>query len=1176
MTSRPLSAVSAALALLALRGEAMGQTFNWNGAAEAFPTEVWSGAGNWSPSGPPTIGSAVNVDRLNLPFGTGPVLDVDVSLSNLHASNGGFIGSFETGTFGNNRHSLTVSGNTTLGPGFGFLGAPDGTTYTLGTFLNQSNGTLLYGAVLGAGNNLAPGPGPAIIQWRGANIVRNEASIGLGPQGVLRDQDTGQDALRNFNQNAGGFGVSGSYVTPGEFSNFGLLTVGTNSSYQTLARLQIGGTFVNFDAATGVLNGGSISVKGRYGGRAEFAFPGADIRTLAPFTTLELVGDAAILDSVTGQNGLRNLGELGGDFSVANALGITPSNGVLRHVNGALDVLSNGFITVTGDFQQFTGAATRIGQNASGPARLTVTGNVTIADEVSFEGLGDGSSADSFLDADQAALQIDAMLRGNGTFNFSLLTSSGLIFPGTPPVVGAPSQARAARAARVRAAAQERAFMVAALFRDPGVSLAKPPLVEAAASVTVAPGLLRLSGTVIFTADSRLGVAVTGLTPGSGYSVLAQVGAGGLALDGTLAVTLSDTFTPAAGDVFVIATSDQLSGVFSNVTDGGRIATTDGRGSFRAFYLYGPDGNTVSLTDFELSTATIFVGQFPNDSQTWGELLNWNNGVPGTVVQNVVIPSGYATNSSTDFPGLNTLIIRSASSHTLTAPSRLEFTGGITMEADGSGSSSLAFAGPGTGFLATDSLTLRSTATAGNPDIVSYLNAGLNLIQPGTAPAPMKISIPARGYFPIQASITPFRGSTLTFEMQVNSTTVSGSQFLLQGAIGEALPASPSAVGASVVYDGGGLAEVTGANTYSGGTTVRNSILPFPGGGFILSGGLYAESLTGSSTGSGPVTVTSTAATGPSGDSVGILAGNGQIAGNVTITGGYFLPGNALTTNGNPVGTITLGGSLTMANGPASNGPTASALLIDIDPRSASPSLRTDLIRLTSPAAQVNLTAVGLGLFLKSPPLPGEVFRFIDAPNAGSAISGTFKGLPQGATVSTIYASTSFDFVVTYGSNFVQLGHATPPPISYNYLRNFYFTENELSNPARSGAFADYNGDGIANILAYALGADPKNFPSGRLPRASTRTVGSGTTYSVMEIHRAIPLRPDLAYFVAESTNLTTGFGTPFDLDAAANASRILSRTDNADGTETIVVRASNPVSVTPQVFLRFSVNYTP
>ena len=307
------------------------QTYQWHGPDGPFGP--YSTAANWSPSGPPTTGSSLVIDALNQSFGTGPFLDVDVDLTNLTLSNGGGLGVFESDSSLTFSRSLTVSGTTTLGSGpgapEGVVIASDGCTFTLGTLLNQSNTTLTHGAYLGTGNNVFVTGNPAIIQWRGANIVRNEGNLGLGPNGVLRDQDTDEDALRNFSQNGGSFAVHGrTYVTPGAFTNFSFISVVTNSPNYPFSRMETGGTFVNFDENTGVLGGGTIHVKGRFGGRAEFAFPGADIRTLAPFTEILLEGDAAILNSNDGANGLRYLGELGGNFSVARVLGVEPGGGL--------------------------------------------------------------------------------------------------------------------------------------------------------------------------------------------------------------------------------------------------------------------------------------------------------------------------------------------------------------------------------------------------------------------------------------------------------------------------------------------------------------------------------------------------------------------------------------------------------------------------------------------------------------------------------------------------------------------------------------------------------------------------------------------------------------------------------------------------------------------------------
>ncbi|MBS0659435.1 MAG: hypothetical protein JSR82_14435 [Verrucomicrobia bacterium] len=1127
--------------LLGLVQAAHGQTFQWAGPAESIPQALWSTGANWSPTGPPTAGSTVIVDRLGFTPGTGPLLDLDATLANLQVRNGGFVGNFESGVFPNTVHTLTVTGTTQVGPGFGYFSVPDGCVYTLGTFLSQSNATLLYGAVIGGGNNTLPGPGPAILQWRGANIVRNEGSIGLNPGFVVRDQDTGLDALRNFSQNGGLFGVGGrTYTTPGAFTNAGLLTVSTNSSVQTYARLNIGGPFLNFDPGTGVLNGGQIQVKGRYGGRAEFAFPGANIRTLAPFTSITLEGDAAVLDSDTGENGLRQLGVLQGDLSIANALGLTPSGGTFTHTNGNLHIATNGALTVNGDFEQQPDGSIRLGQNATGTARLTITGNTTLRGEFLLDGDPGANIDDTHFDANLYQV-FGSLISGSGTTQGEAYLG-GVVRPGRILTSGA---------------------------RGPRSS--QPARPEGA---SVVAGRLRLLGGVVFGPTGTLSIGIGGPNAFTDYSVLEQQGPAGLVLAGTLAVTVDAAYTPPPSASFVIVRCENIDGTFSNVADGGRINTDDGRGSFRVFYEADATGGRVVLTDFELSTVTVFVGGAPLAGDDWSPAGNWNNGLPGTVVSDAVIPSGRYTTASADFPGLGALTLRRNSGVTLVGPVSLEFLGGIILAGGPGGSAVLNHAGPGLGTLVTNRLTL-APDLFGDPDAYGfgYVQSGLRMVQPGVSPAPLNLVVGPRGLGEIAADLAPFRGSTLTIEMQTDPATLSGSSLAIFGTISEVSPTPASPTGAALVIQGGGSTRLTGANTYTGGTTVRDSLLTFSGGSF-LSGGLYAENTTGSATGSGPVTVTSTAGATAGSDNLGILAGNGRLGGDVLLAGSCFLPGNA-STSPTSVGTLTLGGNLTLTSGPAFGGTTASSWLLDLDPQAADPALRTDLVLLSSASAVVQLQDVTLGVFLKSPPSPGQILRFLSALSAPNAVSGVFNGLPNGSTVNANYYGVNFSFVVQYGPNYVQLAHQAPPPVSYAYLRTFYFNAEQLSDPAISGPLAQFQANGIPNVLAYALGLDPKTATAADLPRAALRSV-NGVPYPVLEIRRAVPRRPDLVYRVAETNDLAAGFGAAIDLDAPANAGRIVSLLDHGDGTQTVVVRATNPVASGPQTFLRFGVDYTP
>lgn len=217
-----------ALPALLAAGSLGAQTFDWINVAPA--SDRWSLAANWSPAGPPTAGANVIVDRFEQPFLSGPTLDQNASLANLTLTNNAFLGAYAFGDPATASRTLDVTGFTTLGTGIvNAVSAIEGCTYSLGTLSAQSNATLLRGVILGVGTGFHPELGDAVIQWRGANVVRNEGSIGLGPNGYLRDQNNGLDALRNLTENGGDFGVVGrSYTTTGSFSNFGLLSVTIN------------------------------------------------------------------------------------------------------------------------------------------------------------------------------------------------------------------------------------------------------------------------------------------------------------------------------------------------------------------------------------------------------------------------------------------------------------------------------------------------------------------------------------------------------------------------------------------------------------------------------------------------------------------------------------------------------------------------------------------------------------------------------------------------------------------------------------------------------------------------------------------------------------------------------------------------------------------------------------
>lgn len=506
------SILFAAVGSLAAASGAMGNFQTWVGGS--FPSgfnALWSNPANWDPSGVPLPTDTVAVSQ----FSAYANVDIDATVANLNVSNLATVGAINSPLAANK--TLNVTGTTSIA-NFGLIQATDGAHYTLGTLLQQSNSTLLYSGVIGAGGGISGSPNPSIVEWRGANVVRNEASIELGPNGFLRDQDTGLDALRNFSQNGGLFGVEGrTYVTPGAFSNFSSIQVGTQFPNEPLARFEVGGPFANFNSSTGVLTGGQIVLKGFFDGRAEFAFPGANIRTLAPFTYLTLEGNAAIVDSNTGLNGLRNLANLGGDFSVANAFGITPTDGTLQQTAGNLHIRTNGHITVTGDLHQYQDAAIVLDDDA----RLTVTGNSTVEAQFIMPSPYD-SVAHPRSSSGELVFEPSSSLQGSGALEADLMYLRGEVRPGSTPA--------------------------------PGESRGAAPLVA---------GRIDLDGLVFMSGDTDVSIVLAGPTPDTQYSTIHHTGSQ-MFVSGTLRLLRPDGYIPDPADRFTIIQSPDLEDYFFN------------------------------------------------------------------------------------------------------------------------------------------------------------------------------------------------------------------------------------------------------------------------------------------------------------------------------------------------------------------------------------------------------------------------------------------------------------------------------------------------------------------------------------------------------------------------------------------------------------------------------------
>lgn len=130
--------------------------------------------------------------------------------------------------------------------------------------------------------------------------------------------------------------------------------------------------------------------------------------------------------------------------------------------------------------------------------------------------------------------------------------------------------------------------------------------------------------------------------------------------------------------------------------------------------------------------------------------------------------------------------------------------------------------------------------------------------------------------------------------------------------------------------------------------------------------------------------------------------------------------------------------------------------------------------------------------------------------------------------------------------------------------QNANFTPTELADPNLSGPLGDVTGYGVANLLRYALGIPARQRGTAGLPVVAIQT-HSGTKYLTMT-YRRDRLATDVTATVQVSANLQS-----WASDASALTE--VSRTDQGDGTDLVVVRDNVPATSTTHRFMRLQVS---
>lgn len=185
--------------------------------------------------------------------------------------------------------------------------------------------------------------------------------------------------------------------------------------------------------------------------------------------------------------------------------------------------------------------------------------------------------------------------------------------------------------------------------------------------------------------------------------------------------------------------------------------------------------------------------------------------------------------------------------------------------------------GPGKLVLGTLAMTLRFNGTAGDSSAIFNLGTGTSVANVrSTSTTAIALGGLTGGSGTQLQGDNSSGGANMTYTIGGAGANTEFDGVILNGTVGTV----------AVIKTGGNTQTFTNANTYTAGTTING-------------GTLLVNNLGGSGTGSGAVTV----------NSDGTLAGNGIVSGAVTVnSGGAFAPGN-------PLGTLTINNTLTLAAG---------------------------------------------------------------------------------------------------------------------------------------------------------------------------------------------------------------------------------------------------------------------
>ena len=140
----------------------------------------------------------------------------------------------------------------------------------------------------------------------------------------------------------------------------------------------------------------------------------------------------------------------------------------------------------------------------------------------------------------------------------------------------------------------------------------------------------------------------------------------------------------------------------------------------------------------------------------------------------------------------------------------------------------------------------------------------------------------------------------------------------------------------------------------------------------------------------------------------------------------------------------------------------------------------------------------------------------------------------------------------------------SPTPTPYSIWQAKYFSMVELGETDVSGDDADPDGDGVPNLVEYALGMLPRTASVAGLPTVGATTVGTSEYLTLTYVQ--IVADTDITYVPQVSGDLATW-------ESGANAVATVSTTTSMDGTtQTVTVRDLTAMTAAGARFMRLEV----